>query len=82
LFKTFKRTLFFSPLPRILRIERFLQQEPCRILIRFSYWLIHPMFAPPLANGDAVEEKEPEATDTPEEAIEKSYKALRAENVA
>jgi hypothetical protein len=40
------------------------------------------MFAPPLANGDEVEEKETESTDTPEEAIEKSYKALRAENVA
>jgi restriction system protein len=35
-----------------------------------------------VGNGDEVEEKETESTDTPEEAIEKSHKALRAEIVA
>jgi restriction system protein len=34
------------------------------------------------SDGDPVEEKEGESNDTPEEAIEKSYKALRAEIVA
>jgi restriction system protein len=33
-------------------------------------------------NGEVTEEKEAETTDTPEEAIEKSYKALRSEIVA